>query len=221
MFVTEVFTIKTLNASFFSEGLKNAILSFMEKNEVYSTKAFILKKELRGEENERVAFYTQDYGLIYIHSQASRKMQSKLRQQLNLYAFSYINIVQGKREWKLTGVEEIVSPFPFSRSTQFLLLKKIAREILRFGGGEKNEKVWGELEYFFSFLKSEESIKLTEQHRKEIELIISIRILSALGYWNRPGKRLPRYTKEDCELIRGRGMILEKHITEAIKETQL
>ena len=81
--------------------------------------------------------------------------------------------------------------------------------------------MWGELEYFFSFLKNEESTELSEQYKREIELIITIRILSALGYWNRPGKRLPRYTKEDCGLIRGRGMILEKHITEAIKETQL
>ena len=193
----------------------------MEKNEVYATKALILRKDLRGEENELVTFYTQDYGLIRIHSQASRKIQSKLRQQLNIYTFSYINIVQGKREWKLTGIEEIVSPFPFSRGAQFPLLKKIAREILRFGGGERNEKVWGEIEYFFSFLKSGKSIELSEEYKKEIELIITIRILSALGYWNRPGKRLPRYTREDCELIRERGFILERYVIEAIKETQL
>ncbi len=193
----------------------------MEKNEVYSTKAFILKKDIRGEENEQVVFYTRNYGLIYTHSQASRKIQSKLRQQLNLYTFAHINIVHGKAEWKLTGIEEIVNPFPFSRDMRFFLLKKIAREILRFGGGEKNEKVWGEIEYFFSFLRSEESIKLANRYREELELIIQIRILSALGYWNRPGKRLPRYTKEDCEFVQKGKSIIEQKIAEAIKETQL
>ena len=188
---------------------------------MYITKAFIVEKDNRGEESEQIVLYTKEYGLIYTHSQASKKTTSKLRPQLNTYALLYVNLVHGKTGWKITGVEEIESPFQFSRDVRFRLLHTFSKLIKRFEGNEKNKKLWAELEYLFSFLKNEESIQFTEQYNEEINLIITIRTLSALGYWNRPGKRLPRYTREDCEFIR-KGRLLIKHkITEAIEETQL
>ena len=193
----------------------------MEKNEVYVTEAFIVKKEVRGEENERITLYTEKYGLISVHSQASKSAKSKLRTQLNTHALLYVNLVHGKSGWKLTGAEEIESPFHFSRDSRFSLLHSLAELIHRFEGSEENRKLWGEVEYLFSVLRDEENTNLFESNLDEMKLILTIRTLSALGYWNRPGKRLPRYTKQDCELVKNGKTTLEEKIAEAVKETQL
>ena len=187
--------------------------------EVHTTKAFIVRKIDTGEENQTVVAYTEQFGLIFAHTQANRKMQSKLRAQLNMLALVSLDLVQGKRGWIITGVQEQINPFLFVGKKRYALLKNSSLLIARLSGEEANRELWGVIERMFSLLQREHP--LYREYLNEISLLNTIQILSSLGYWNNKGNIVYQYREETFQHLRKHYSSYSKHIQDIIHNTQL
>jgi recombinational DNA repair protein (RecF pathway) len=186
-------------------------------NDIYSSEAFIIKTIDRGEKNQIVFAYTEKFGLIYAHIQSNRAIGSKLRQKLNLYALVSLNLVQGKQIWRITGIEEIISPFQFTKDRRFLILKSSSLFLLRFTGEEKNKILWREIKELMNLLQKKWNSQYNE-YWEEIIIIHKIRVLNALGYWKE--KILP-YSKENGEKIKKEKEAFQEKISSSIESSQM
>ncbi|HVU06431.1 MAG TPA: recombination protein O N-terminal domain-containing protein [Candidatus Paceibacterota bacterium] len=74
---------------------------------VYSTRGFIVGSGPSGEASKIYSVYTEDFGLIRAKAQGVRLAQSKLRYNLDDYAFCTLSLVKGKEVWRLTGAENL------------------------------------------------------------------------------------------------------------------
>ncbi len=147
---------------------------------IYQTKAFILKTKNMRESNMLVYLYTERFGLIYANAQSIRELKSKMRYHMNKYSFVDIDLVLGRNIWRITGINEIKSSFSLSNTIWYRLVSLMSDVLLRLcTGEEKNEQLWHEISLFL-----DEPNKGKNTDSDEYEIIIMIRILSALGYWN-------------------------------------
>jgi DNA repair protein RecO (recombination protein O) len=63
----------------------------------YPTKAIILKREARGEDDSRVVVYTYDHGMLDLIARGTKKIKSKLAGHLEPLCLSNIMVVNGKQ----------------------------------------------------------------------------------------------------------------------------
>lgn len=68
----------------------------------YRTRAFILKKEDRGEADRLFTVFSEDLGRLEILGKAIRKISSKLRSSADIFYLSEIEFIQGKAQKTLT-----------------------------------------------------------------------------------------------------------------------
>lgn len=132
---------------------------------VYNTRGFILSSAPSGEASKIYSVYTEDFGLIRARAQSVRLIQSKLRYNLDDYAFCSLSLVRGREVWRLTGSQSlegagIVRP---ARARVLNLVRRLVH------GEEKNEKLFGAL------------LALADGGEPD-EVALLSRVLSALGY---------------------------------------
>lgn len=160
---------------------------------VYSTKAWILGSSPSGEASKIYSFYTEEFGLIRAKAQGVRLLASKLRYNLNDYAFGQFSFIKGREYWRLTGAEEESHNHSIERKQLEARVLGLIKRLVQ--GEEQNTDLWQAL--------------LLLQDEKTSETIILSHILAALGYLdleilkNQPEK----------EVIRA--------INKALQETQL
>lgn len=70
--------------------------------EEYKTEGFIFKKEDRQEADKVFSIFTKDFGRIEVVGKAIRKINSKLRANIEIFSLSKIEFVQGKNKKTLT-----------------------------------------------------------------------------------------------------------------------
>jgi len=73
---------------------------------IYQTEGFVLSGADSGESNRFLYIYTKELGLIGVHAQSLRKIESKLRHNLQDFSYVYLNVVRGKNMWRITDVEQ-------------------------------------------------------------------------------------------------------------------
>jgi DNA repair protein RecO (recombination protein O) len=76
--------------------------------EKHTTRAIVLKKEDRGENNKLIFFFSEEYGRLNVFGRSIRKIESKLRSLTEEYNLSEIQFVVGKRK-TLTDVKVLKS----------------------------------------------------------------------------------------------------------------
>jgi DNA repair protein RecO len=123
---------------------------------------------------------TKDFGLIGASAQGVRLLKSKLRYALQPYAYCRFAFVRGKDMWRITGVEELDNVYRALRDSSeklapalrvFALLKRLLH------GEEGNAYLYTSVEEAFHYLKNAK-----EDEARDVECILVMRILYALGY---------------------------------------
>ncbi len=154
----------------------------------YTTPAFILSSYSEGEANQIFTCLTPEFGCISVHAQSVRALESKLRFGMKCFGHPSLEIVRGKGRWRLVGVV----PKHFFVSPKFYpLLSRIGNLIERLSAGEeeKNEMLYYDVVHIIS-LASEAHLK--DRERDACEMLLVIRILSRMGYWDSTLDTLPR-----------------------------
>jgi len=146
---------------------------------VFVTEGLVLSKRSSGEANTIATILTLELGLLRAKAAATRKEESKLRYGLEPLSLGRFSFVQGKYEWKLTGVENTSHElFPKERTAR-VAAGRIAKLLLRLiHGPEEGRALFSTVTLGLSLLAQASS----EIEAQSIECILVLRILSHLGY---------------------------------------
>jgi DNA repair protein RecO (recombination protein O) len=145
----------------------------------FTTEGLVLGKRAIGEANAMSIILTKDFGLLRAIARSARRERSKLRYGLEPLTQGQFSLVEGKREWRLAGVEQVDRSLLASTPARRQALGRITRLLLRLIQGEEaNRALYKDVvEGFFSL-----SAAQSEQDAASIECIVVLRILSRLGY---------------------------------------
>lgn len=148
---------------------------------IYHTEAIILGSHARGEGDRMLYCYTRELGLVAAHVKSLRESRSKLRYGLQTFAHAEIDLVRGRREWKLISANPIDS---FASLWQHPAKRRIIAEhtnLIRrlIQGEDRHELLFDDMLAGLKFLsKLENDVEL-----RAGELILVVRVLAHLGYW--------------------------------------
>ncbi len=119
--------------------------------EYYRTKAFVFKKQDKGEADRVFSIFTEDFGRLEVTGKAIRKIASKLRAGIDMFYFSEIEFIQGKNKKILTDAVKIKKFFVLYESPEKIKIALQIADILDnfIKGQEKDKKVFEFLEEFF------------------------------------------------------------------------
>ncbi len=187
---------------------------------IYQTEALILKTKNMSESNKLVYLYTQKFGLIYANMQSLRELRSKMRYHIHPYSLVDVDVVSGKSIWRITGVHEKIPIFNILETPWYRLVSIISDTLVRLcTGEEQNQNLWDEIILFFDNFVLE-----NEKYSSIIEIIIMVRILHTLGYWEYDDVILSSenpYTKEIFTKVKENKIKYIKKINEALYDSQL
>lgn len=110
----------------------------------YKTQGLVFAKNDRLEADKVFSIFTSDFGRVEIFGKAIRKIASKLKGGIDLFALSDIEFIQGKNIKTLTDAHFVKKFSNLSGDLQkFEIANKIAAIIDIFlKGQEKDEKIW-------------------------------------------------------------------------------
>jgi DNA repair protein RecO len=113
---------------------------------IYQTEGIVLSKRDFGEAERVYNIYTEKFGMVVAVAQGVRLLKSKLRYNLDLFAYGNFSLVAGKEIWRITDADEIEkikeNNLPlFSRITGFLL------RMIK--GEERNDFIWQKVKNVF------------------------------------------------------------------------
>ncbi len=72
---------------------------------MYTTQGIILKREDFREKDEKVFLYTKKFGKIAVVAKGTKRIEAKLRGNLDIFNFVDIIFVEGKQFYILTGID--------------------------------------------------------------------------------------------------------------------
>jgi len=158
--------------------------------EIYETKAYVLRSYLSKENDIRVLFFTEDFGLLWASASGAKKEVSKFRNFLQNLTELKIFLVRGKSGYRVTGgnfIDNIYFNLKKKKTSQLLFKKKviIIKSIFSllekvFLHNEADRKVFKILE---DFLKSLDQID-DQEVLKEREVIFLSKLFYFLGYFD-------------------------------------
>lgn len=134
------------------------------------------------EANKLIILYTREFGLLFVSSQSIRVLSSKMRFHTSSLSLVDVDLVEGRDIWKLTGIHENISALRLAGTSWYDLSLNISRVIMRLCKGEEsNLALWEDIQSLYAYMTdhSEPSVK----DRKILEIILVVRILHHLGYW--------------------------------------
>ena len=151
---------------------------------LYQTEAFVLAEQAFGEANRVYYLLTPDFGLVMATAQGIRLLRSKLRFNLNKYAYVRVVLVHGKETWRLVGAEKFddynhiyLDPIKLKFTVKIFILLR------RFIQGETSQKLLFEdlkmsLAYLAKLKSSPDDLKLLSGW----EQVVVLRLMHFLGY---------------------------------------
>lgn len=146
--------------------------------EIYQVEGIILGYYNHGEDDKIISVITNKLGYIHAKSIGVRKISSKLRNSLANYNYVNLDLVRGKRGWKIIGAFQIARLTGEKNNKGLKVFSRIANLIKRISGEEKNELLFAEVKKLFYDIKEQKEID------KYSELFSVIKILYYLGYWD-------------------------------------
>ena len=161
---------------------------------IYHTEALILGGKMQGEGDRLFYCYTRELGLILAHAKSIREGRSKLRYALQTFAHTEIDVVQGKRGWKLISARPIASfRGLWSHPEKHRIFAHHAQLIRRLiQGEERHEELFEDILSGMSFLH----LLCRDEHLRDIELLLVVRLLDELGYWGYKEQFAPLLERE-------------------------
>lgn len=115
--------------------------------QVYTTEGIILAKKDFGGAERLLFIYTQEFGMIKAVARGVRYIKSKLRPNLDLFAYNNFSLISIKDGWKITDVSEISKFKNFKNLNSFASIANFLIRMIK--GEEKNDFIWRELKNLF------------------------------------------------------------------------
>jgi DNA repair protein RecO (recombination protein O) len=146
----------------------------------YRTKGFIFKKADRNESDRIFTVFTYDFGKLDIFAKAIRKINSKLRSGIDIFCFSEIEFVQGKKKTLIDAIL-INNFFEIKNSPKkFLIANKIAKILDNFIKGEEHDHEIFNL--IFQTFEKLNKLQVTSYKLQALYLYFLWNFLAILGY---------------------------------------
>lgn len=147
----------------------------------YRTQGVFVNKKNWGENDQLFTVYTKDFGKINIIGKSIRKIKSKLRPGAELFYFSEIEFIQGKRVKTLTDARAIDK---FKNIKQSFKKTTIAHKFFNnldklINEQEPNIEIW---DLIISFLNRLNNSQVIINNLKPLYFFYFWRILSESGY---------------------------------------
>lgn len=145
--------------------------------ERYTTEALVLKSIPRAEADKVLYLMTRDFGLCMVRGISLRAEKSKLRYATQDGAYAYIELVRGKRDWRLVGatMKRSAQDKDIQGIKTFGRIADLTRRLVP--GEERNEYL------FDTLLEAHQSLMQEECPAwATIELVCVARVLYSLGY---------------------------------------
>lgn len=188
---------------------------------IYQTRAVILATKNMRESNKLLVAYTEKFGLMYISTQSIRELKSKMRFHAHSLSLVDIDIVEGRGIWKLTGIHEQLSSMKIVGTIAYELLSDVASVIMRLCNGEDpQEDLWRDISILYTKIFTS---TIEEDEKNIIEIIMAVRILYHLGYWEGDVILCQKdiFIEEQYQYVLDNKKKLVAGINEAFIETQL
>jgi len=192
-------------------------------HEIHVSEGVVLNKRAVGEANTLVFVLTKQLGLIRAQARSSRVEESKLRYGLEPLTSGRYSFVRGKREWRLTGVEQVSHEAMGKSVTRRQAAGRISKLLLRLVQGEEP------LPALYDAVASGLVHMATAQSDTDaqaIETVLVLRVLAQLGYLPRTPELLPfisdhLFTIELAAAAAERRNLLIRAINESLQHTGL
>jgi hypothetical protein len=206
---------------------------------VHTTKGIVINSSAYGEADKILSIFTEEFGLIQATARSLRSEKSKLRYHTQDYCLGVFSLVKGKEFWRLTGAapvlkdtqnyKQLARPFiTYPNETLALMLAKISILLKRLlQGEESNAQLFNHIHSLIGFIKVHDiSLQEKEERLHILESLIITRILHSLGYVGNIAEVERNIFEEGLNLeildnLKGKRIILNKHINRALKESQL
>lgn len=192
----------------------------------YTTDAIVIGTRESGEANKTLLLFTRAFGLVYGSARSVRARRAKLAPTLQTTSLGVVSLVRGKKGWKIVGGVERVNAYYYLRSYPprkelMIQILKLVRRLVR--GEEKNEILFSVLEKFLLYLTFPE---FRDETLPELERLVALRILAALGYTTaHPDLKdcvsESVITNEFLHFLSERRTLATREINKALKEAQL
>ena len=190
---------------------------------IYHTEAIILSGRSAGEGDRLLSCYTRDLGLINAHAKSVRLQRSRLRYALQTFAHAQVDLVQGKRGWRLVSARPITLFPELWKHRQKRAIAAHQGELLkRLIQGEEPHPV-----LFSDMLKGLSFLHVAEDHLLgSLEVLFVVRLLAKLGYWGGEERYKPltsgnEWGSEVLGSVKGMHSELLYKVNEALRATQL
>lgn len=151
--------------------------------EIYETESFIFRSYNLSESNKRTLIFSKDFGLIWVESSGSRKIESKFRPFLQDFSHLKLFLVRGKNKFRVTGGDMCSNVFfEFKNNRKEKIIKvqnffSLIEKILI-----KNHQEEEIFELTKKFIENLKKSKIEELQKNEI--IFIVRLLIHFGYFN-------------------------------------
>ncbi|GMQ95369.1 MAG: hypothetical protein BMS9Abin13_482 [Patescibacteria group bacterium] len=151
---------------------------------IYKTEGFVVGSMNVGESNRFLYIFTKELGLVGASVQGVRELKSKLRFSLQDFSYANIDLVRGKRVWRVTNAQKLSA---FERLLEeehkqevFVNISSLIKRLFAGEGG--HGAVFRDVISGFTFLAHD---SFTREELRNFEIILVIKILDGLGYWAR------------------------------------
>ncbi|HSE35254.1 MAG TPA: recombination protein O N-terminal domain-containing protein [Candidatus Paceibacterota bacterium] len=192
---------------------------------IYHTDAIVLAALPRGEADRAYDLYTRELGCVRADARSIRREASRLRYALQTFAHAEVDLVRGKRGWRITSARPVdLHRAAWGDPRRRVVLAAIARLVLRLVQGEgADPELHAALVREIALLAD---TPLEPDALADRECVALVRILSALGYWDALGEwgYIVDHALDDASVlarVRTERRALIGKINAILKETQL
>lgn len=189
---------------------------------IISTNGIVLGKRGVGEATTRVMVLTEALGVVRVSARSARLEKSKLRYGLETLTRGRFALVEGRYEWKLTGVLDSSRDLVPHTVSARRASGRIVRLLLRLIQGEGTN-----MELYRAAYRGLDAIAHADAGDIEAtEWLVVLRVLWHLGYVEQSEVLVPflqgdTYAPEDIERARLAGRTLVRSINESLSATGL
>jgi|AntRauTorckE6833_2_1112554.scaffolds.fasta_scaffold00721_2 DNA repair protein RecO len=150
---------------------------------IYKTKAIVLSSRPIKEADKLLVLLTEDFGLIKVIAQGTRKKESKLRQSIQDFSVTDVALVKGKVGWRLTNAQIDYSILAkIENENIFSTITRTFNLVERLVLGESEDDLFNIVSEFIEFSIDNQKQILHEDQIKNFESIFVYQILDLLGY---------------------------------------
>lgn len=191
---------------------------------IYHTEAIVLQSKPVGDGDVLLFLYTRDLGLVMASAKSLRLGKSRLRFALQRFAHAHIDLVRAKNGWRLTSARTIATNSElYLHPHRKVALAALSAVLLRLIHGESPHP-----ELYVLILRSIAELAMLETREDcaAYELLVVIRFLHVLGYWEIASTDAPYFDLAlPWSAIRGNLVtnrrILVPRVNEALRATNL